>query len=771
MNKKNRIMFLDGAMGTSLAAKGADPTPISNIQNPELVKQILKDYIKAGSDIIETNTFSATSRKFKEYKKINRLGVQLAKAAIKDSGRKNVKIAGSIGATGFMVKPVGKLDFEDAVNGFKEQLKILYSEGVDLFIIETMDDISEMRAALIAAKETAPEIPVISTMTFADNERTSTGTPPEVAACVMDKLGAEVLGVNCSFGPDGLINVVKRMRRVTKKPIIVQANAGMPEIKKGKTVYHLDPAKYAGKVKKLVQAGASYIGGCCGTTPEHIKAVIRILKEIPPKQLPVRVPLIITSRTKWAEFGKFPLVIGERINFIAHKELKNSKEKIVSEGLKQKKAGADALDVNLGSDEEKTCSVVEILSKRVDLPIVLDSQNYLAVEKAVRQYPGVMLLNSISAEKKKMDELIPVVKKYGMPFIALCIDDKGVPKTLNGKISVYKAILSRLKEEKINEEDIVVDPLTLAVASNTSYAVETLKAISKIADNTVLGISNISSGLPQRALLNEVFSVLAVQAGCSALIVNPLDSDLMYGIYAAALLAGRDENAKEYLKYFTPEEAGVSFDHPLSQAILDGAIEKSAEEVKKALKEKNTIEIINKHIIPALDQVGIQYKMRRIFLPQLIESAKAAEKAMKIIEKKLKTEGKDIKKRGKILIATVKGDIHDIGKSLVALILKNHSFDVKDMGVDVDSGKIVTEAKRWNADIIALSSLMTTTMHEMQEIIIALDKKKLKIPVIIGGAAITGEYAKKIGAYYGRDAVEAVKISGKIVALKSNMKK
>ncbi len=758
----NKIIFLDGAMGSNLAQKGVDPTPASNTKDPELVKEILKGFIASGSNIIETNTFSATPVKFRNYRKINCLGVQIAKDAVRESKRKNVKIAGSIGPTGLMVKPVGRLDFEEAVKIFKSQVKVLYTEKVDLFIIETMDDISEMRAALLAAKETAPEIPVIATMTFADECRTSTGTPAEVAARVMDSLGVKVLGVNCSFGPEGLVEVVKRMRRVTKKPIIAQANAGIPVVRNGVTVYPTGPHEYAKYAKYLVKAGASYIGGCCGTTPAHIKVIVNELKNMKPKNPPGQVPLIITSRTQVVEFGKFPVIIGERINFIAHPELKASDSRIVTEGLKQKKAGADALDVHVAGVEERTSDIVELLSTRVDLPVVLDSQDPVAIEKAVRKYPGVMLLNSISAETQKLEELLPIAKKYGLPFIALCVQDSGVPKTVKDKLKVYNNILNKVRKAGIDTDNIVVDPLVLAVASNTSFAQKTLKAVSKISNNTILGVSNISPGLPDRALLNEIFSVLAVQAGCSALIVNPLDSDLMCGVYAAALLSGRDRNARKYLEYFTSEQEPIFFDHPLPQSILEGSSENAIKEVKKALKNTEALKIINKYVLPALDKVGEQFSAKKIFLPQLIESAKTAGDVMQVLQKKLSSKGAKIESRAKILIATVKGDIHDIGKNLVVLLLKNHSFDVRDLGVDVSSQKIVREAQTWNADIIALSSLMTTTMDRMIEVKEILKKEKKKIPVIVGGAAITKKYADSIGAYYGKDAVEAVRVVKKM---------
>ncbi|MFC2061904.1 homocysteine S-methyltransferase family protein [Elusimicrobiota bacterium] len=759
--KSGEIVFLDGAMGTNLDKRGVCSTPISNLKDPGAVKDILKGFIEAGSNIIETNTFSATEARFKDYRKINRLGVRIARQAVEESGKKRVKIAGCVGPTGKMVKPVGSLDFEEAVGIFKSQIKILSDEKVDLLIIETMDDISEMRAALIAAKETAPSLNIIATMTFSEGNYTSTGTPPEVAAAVMDSLGASVLGVNCSFGPEGLIEVVKRMRRVTAKPIAVQANAGIPVLKDGKTIHPYGPREYAGLVKKLVKEGAGYIGGCCGTTQEHIRYLVKELKDLKPGSTPGDIPLMITSRSRWTEFGEFPVIIGERINLIAHPELKQGNSKIINEGLRQMNAGAQALDVNLGRDEEKTWEVVELISRKVDLPVVLDSQSSVQVEKVARRYPGVMLLNSISGEKKKLDKLLPLAKKYGFPFVGLCLDDKGVPKTVQGKLRVCRNIFKRARAIKINPDHIVVDPLTLAVSADIDSAKNTLKAVSEMKNNTILGVSNVSSGLPQRAVLNQIFSAMAVQSGCSALIVNPLDADLIYSIHASALLSARDKKAVNYLRYFSPQEAAFTFKNALSQSILEGDKEKAVKETRKLVNSSmSDLKIINKYIVPALDKVGENFSNRRVFLPQLIESAKVARIAMEMIQKKIVSRGEVVKSKGKILIATVKDDIHDIGKNLVTMMLKNHSYDVEDMGVDVDPEKIVIEAKKWGADIIALSSLMTTTINNMGAVMKSLKKRKVNIPVLIGGAAVTAKYAESIGAHYAKDAVEAVKAAG-----------
>ncbi|MEA3506898.1 MAG: homocysteine S-methyltransferase family protein [Elusimicrobiota bacterium] len=758
MKKKNKITFIDGAMGTNLSAAGFSPSPKTNIDHPGEVKKIHLDFICAGADIIETNTFSATSLKYENFKEINREGVRLASEAVAESKRKSVKIAGSVGASGKMVKPLGELEFEEAVDIFKSQIEVLQKAGVDLLLIETMDDLSEFRAALIAAAETAGELPLIATMTFSQGERTSTGTPPEIAARVADTLGADIIGVNCSFGPAGLVEVVRRMRAVTKKPLAAQANAGMPQLAGGNTVFPETPEKYAQQAAELVKAGVSYIGGCCGTTKAHIVKLVETLKGISPAPGPQKVPLIISSRTEFRIFGEKPLLIGERINLVAHPGLKGSVDKMVREGLRQKKAGADALDVNTVTQKELTAEVAEAVNSRVGLPVVLDSQDEDTVRDVARRYPGILLLNSVSAEKEKSGLLLPVVKKYGMPYIGLCVSDEGVPRTVAEKLKVADHLIKEAAARGIDSGTIVIDPVVFAVSSDTSSAAETLKALQKIENHTVLGISNVSAGLPRRAVLNEIFSALAVGQGCSALIVNPLNADLVYGVYAASLLTGRDKNAEKYLNYFSAGSSDkFKFEEKLSQAIVEGDSAAALTRLEELLKETAPLDIINSAVVPALDRVGKEYDRKSIFLPQLIESAGAAEKVMEKIEKKLISGGGKMKSSGKILFATVKGDIHDIGKNLVALILKNHSFQIRDLGVDISSDEIVDTAIEWGADIVALSSLMTTTMEEMAEVVKLLKRKKAGIPVMVGGAAVRRDYAESIGAHYANDAIEAVK--------------
>ncbi len=752
-------------MGTSLAKRGKDSSALSNLQNPKDVREIHGEFIRAGADIIQTNTFSANPAIFKkDYKKLISAGVKLARKAVADSGRKKLTVAGSIGPTGKMVSPVGKLDFEETVNIFKKTARAFYDAGIDTLIIETFDDISEMRAALIGAREAADGFKIFASMTFSSGDRTSTGTPAEAAAAVMDALGADVIGVNCSFGPEGLADAVKKIRAYTSKPVMAQPNAGLPDISKGTMVYPENPADFAAKCRGLVKAGASFIGGCCGTSPAHIAALKKTVKNITPPPAPGRVPAVITSRTSFTVFGDFPVIIGERINFTARPELASSEAKIAAEGLKQKKAGALALDINLGRHEEKTLESVMAVERRTSLPVVLDSQNAAEVEKAARRYPGVLLLNSISAEKEKMDSLFPVVKKYGLPFIALCVSDRGVPGTIKGKIKIARSLLKRAREEGISKDKILVDPVVLAASSDTSSAYKTLRAIENISANTVIGVSNVSGGLPQRALLNQALSALAVYCGASALIVDPMDTDLVYMFYASSLLSGRDKRALNYTGYFAPGSEKFSFDNPLSQAIFEGSREEAVRLARLAVKDMSPFEIIEKLIAPALDRVGAEYSEKRIFLPQLVESARSAEAAVEEVERHIKSGKSEIKKKGTIVIATVKGDIHDIGKNLVALLLKNSSFDVIDMGVDIDSKKIVNEAVKRKADIVALSSLMTTTMHSMKEVKQLIDSKKLKIPVLVGGAAVTEKFASQIGAFYAKDAVKAVKAAEDIIS-------
>ncbi len=577
-----------------------------------------------------------------------------------------------------------------------------------------------------------------------------------------------MVGVNCSFGPDKLKETVQRMRKVTKKPLIAQANAGLPKYKNGRTVYSMNPKAYTRQVKNLIKAGATYIGGCCGTAPKFIKEMIVEFKDLDLDFImpaPEKIAPVITSRTSWAEFKNFPVVIGERINLTAHPELKKSDEKIIKEGLKQKKAGATALDINMADREKNLPSISDKLSRRVGLPLVFDCQNPDILKKTVRSYPGVPLLNSISGEEEKMKRLFPVVKKYGIPFVGLCIDEDGVPDKMEKKVSIARKIMTRCSEENIPVENTVIDPVVFALSSKPGSAKNTIKALKKIKFPTILGISNISSGLPQQALINQVFAAISVYSGVSGVIVNPLDKDLIYNMYAAAAIKGKKDtkNINRFIEYFSPETDSFELQDELSQSIVEGNTVNSAEIAAKRLEHVKGLKIINDSVIPALKKIGENYDQKLIFLPQLIESARAARKTMDVINRKIKSRGGSVSCKGKILIATVEGDIHDIGKNLVSLILKNHTFEVKDMGVDIPAYRIVKEAKSWGADIIALSSLMTTTMSCMEEVVEKLNQENLDVPVIIGGAAVRKSYARKIGAYYGKNALAAVKLARNLV--------
>ena len=759
-----RVVFLDGAMGTSLAAAGCDPTPLSNLENPETVKKITGEFIAAGSVIVQANTFSATPFKFKDYERINSEGVRIARSAVESSGKSNVRVAGSVGPTGKMVIPVGELGFEEAVDLFSRQIRVLSEEGAELLIIETMDDIQEMRAALIAAAETAPSLDIIATMTFSGAGRSSTGTPPESAAAVMDALGASVIGVNCSFGPGGLEEVIRRMRPFTRKPLAAQANAGIPKIEGDRTVFPLGPGEYAEGVLRLAEAGASVLGGCCGAGPGYIREVVKRLKDFSVPPPPEEVPPVITSRTGWVSFAQAPVIIGERINLISRPELAGSSTALAGEARRQVEAGAEALDVCPGKHEDRTEEIVGILSEKTSAPLVLDSQNPRAVEAAARVYPGLFLLNSIPGEKKKMDELIPLAEKYGMPFIGLCTDERGVASTHERKLEIAEKIITYAGKH-IDENKVIIDPVVLAVSSDTASASLTLKALGKLGRRSLLGISNVSSGMPQRALLNQVFASLAVKEGVSALIVNPLDADLVYAVYAAALLSGRDPGGRRYLDFFSPGEEDFKFTDPLSQALIDGDAEAGVSEAEKRIAEKqDPLEIINTAVLPALEKAGELYERRVYFLPQLISTARCAEKVLGVLESNIPPETRTPEK--KVLIATVEGDIHDIGKNLVALMLRNHSCRVLDLGVDVPAGKIIEEARRFGADLIALSALMTNTASRMAETAALIKSGNLDIPLLIGGAAVTEKFASGIGARYSQDAVSAVKTAGEIFSQK-----
>jgi len=790
---KKRPLLFDGATGTMLQKMGlkAGGCPDElNLTNPELLKKVHALYVEAGSDVITTNTFGANRVKLKEYglekklTEINTAAVKNAREAIGKSGF----VAGCIGPTGRFIEPVGDMTFDEATDVFTEQAEALKKGGADLIIIETMMDIKEIRAAIIASNTTG--LPVVATMTFDKTMRTVLGTPPEAFAIIADSLGVSALGANCSLGIEGIYKVIKKMRSVTDLPLIAQPNAGMPVLKGKETVFPSTPDEMADYAPKLAAEGVRILGGCCGTTPEHIKKMGGEFKSLKPEPLKKQGFTSLAGRTSFIVFGDGlpPVTIGERINPTGRKELaqeiKEGKTLIIrKEAREQEDSGAHALDVNVGVPgiDEKSAMKRAVFSVNENsrLPIVIDSSSAAAIEAGLKAIDGKPLINSVSGEEKKLSTILPLAKKYGAAVLGLTLDDKGIPETAEGRVRIAEKILKAAAGLGIKKEDIVIDCLALTVSADQKNAGETLRAIrlvkEKLGLSTVLGVSNISFGLPSRETVNSAFLAMAISEGLSSAIVNVKNPSLMDAYHASVLLCGHDARGERFITRFRergmdaavkPErEKPRGLKERLVDAVVNGNEENITALVEEALKQGwNPLKISNDCLIPGLDEVGRLFACNRYFLPQVISSADAVKKAYERLKKELK--GKKGPALGKVIMATVEGDIHDIGKNIVSSLLENHGFEVIDLGKNVPAERIVNEAKTKKADIVGLSALMTTTVMEMDNVIKKLKKSGIRVKTIVGGAVVTPEFAKKIGAEYGGEATEAVKKMKRLVGAK-----
>ncbi len=815
---EKRIIVLDGATGTNLQKAGM-PNGVCPeqwiLENKEEAKKLQMAFLEAGTDILYAPTFSANRIKLAEYGlqdnlvEMNRELVQLSKdviAEFEEKKRCNVGrhfIAGDLTMTGELLYPVGKLQFEELVDIYKEQVQVLVDAEVDLFVVETMMSLQECRAAVIAVKETC-DLPVMVTLTFAGDNKTMYGTTPEAAVVVLQSLGADAVGVNCSAGPETMISVIRRMAEVAEVPVIAKPNAGMPELSEGQTAYKMTPKEFAKHMEALVEAGAGIVGGCCGSEPMHIAAVADMIRKKKPRELYPHKAILATERDIFPiELnGKFR-IIGERINPTGKKalqaELKEGKMDLVLQYAKeQEEAGAYILDVNAGmpgiDEKERLLQIIYEVTQNTSLPLAIDSSHVEVIEEALRIYPGRALVNSVSCEKEKMEKLLPIVKKYGAMFILLPLSDAGLPKDQFEKRRFIHMIMTEALKQGLTKEDIVVDGLVNTIGAGKDAAKETLSTIwyckEELGLATSIGLSNISFGLPARSYVNTTFLTMAIGCGLTMAIANPCQKMTMQFVLASDLLLGKEgadiafiEAAPEMVvptgtvgqMQGAAQNAAVggkmsdsmeNKESRLFQAVLKGNKRSIMELTEDALKDsiygvseaERADKILNEDLIPAINKVGELFEQKKYFLPQLIASAETMELSMKRLEPLLATgEGG---KRGKVIIATVKGDIHDIGKNLVALMLKNYGFEVVDMGKDVESEAIIDKAKEIGAEIIALSALMTTTMTRMKEVVELKNEKELSAKVIIGGAVTTEDYAKEIGADgYAKDAQEAVKLA------------
>lgn len=736
-----------------------------NITQPDRVFAVHKGYADAGAEFITANTFGANSLKYDNVAELVKAGVALAKKA----GR---RVALDIGPTGKLLKPMGDLDFERAVELFSEVV-VAGKDGADVIIIETMSDTYELKAAVLAAKENS-NLPVFASMIFDEKGRLLTGGDVKSACAMLEGLGVDVIGVNCGLGPKQMIPLVKELRNCTSLPIIVMPNAGLPESVDGQTVYNVSPEEFAQDMLEIAKAGVSYLGGCCGTTPKHIREMINLCKNIPDSLPEKKSDTVVCSYSTAVTIGKKPVVIGERINPTGKKLFKealrnNDIDYVIKEGLAQQEKGAHILDVNVGLpeiDEVKMLSdAVYNLQSVLPLPLQLDSSNAKALENAMRIYNGKPMVNSVNGKQSSMKEIFPLVKKYGGVVVCLCLDEDGIPPTAQGRIDIAKKIIATAQEYGIDKKDLVVDALTMTISTDKNNAIETLKAVKYIRNElgvgTVLGVSNISFGLPKRDAINTAFFTLALENGLSAGIINPLSEPMMNAYYSFNALMGYDDNCTEYIESVTvsgtaPTAVSV-FD--LKTAIIKGIKEDAGACAKELLKATAPLDIINDYIIPALDVVGDGFEKNKIFLPQLLMSADAAKEAFNEIKAHLVLTGQEKKSENKIVIATVEGDIHDIGKNIVKVLLSNYGFDVIDLGKDVKCEKVMEEAVKNNCRLVALSALMTTTVPNMEKTI-RLIHENTDAKVLVGGAVLTKSYAKMINAdYYAKDAMESVRIA------------
>ncbi len=793
-------IILDGATGSNLMAKGMPMGVCPEdwiYHHKDAIVSLQKAYVEAGTQILYAPTFTANRIKLAEYdmedrlEELNRAMVRYSREAAGD----RAFVAGDLTMTGRQLYPVGDLMFEDLVDVYKEQVRAILKEGVDLFVIETMMSLQECRAALLAVKETC-DLPVMISLTYNEDGRTLYGTSPEIAMVVLEHMGADIVGVNCSTGPLAMIPLVKAMLPYADIPIMVKPNAGMPELENGETVYKMTPEEFADACEQLVDAGASVVGGCCGTRPDHIKALADRMrgKKVEPIQKKNRP--VLTSERGFVEVtldGGFK-VVGERINPTGKKalqeELRSGSMQMVRQFARdQEIAGAAILDVNMGTngiDEKATMldAIYEVIST-VDLPLSIDTSYVDVMEAALRIYPGRALINSISCEAEKMKELLPIAKKYGAMFVLLPLSQAGLPKDLDEKKEHITHVLEAARAIGLQDNDAVVDVLVATVGANPSAALECFETISYCKDTlhlpTICGLSNISFGMPQRIFVNTAFLNVALSKGLTMAIANPSQELLMYTALATDLLLGKEGASERYLGTVpttamkmvgskdvkvdsqTKEEAH----HPIFDCVVKGDKESIIREVKKEVEagEKPSA-VIEKYLIPGINQVGEYYDNKKYFLPQLIAGANAMKEAMEYLEPLLLADKKD-EAKATVVIATVEGDIHDIGKNLVVLMLKNYGYRVFDMGKDVPAESIVNKAIEENAQIIGLSALMTTTMMRMKDVVDLAKEKGCQAKIIIGGACITESFAEEIGADgYSKDASECVKLIDSLIQSK-----
>lgn len=772
---KNERLFFDGGTGTVLQRAGlqpGEPTEVMNSRARDEVLELHLAYLRAGADIIKTNTFGINKLKCDDVEGELTLAVGIAKEAVRLSG-KEAYVAFDVGPTGRMLKPFGDLDFEEAAEIFATNMRLAESLGADLILIETMSDLFETKAAVLAAKENS-SLPIFVTCAFGADGKLLTGATPEAVVAMLEGLGVDAIGMNCSVGPEHMLKLLPELLECSSTPIILNPNAGLPEMVNGETVYSLNPEAFAEVMAKAALMGATVLGGCCGTTPEHISALCKVAKDIP-VSLPKKKDLtLVSSYTHSVRVGGVSKIVGERINPTGKPRLKEALRSgdvsyILSVALSEEEHGADILDVNVGladvDEGAMMTRVIKEIQSVCDLPLQIDTGKADVMESAMRIYSGKPLLNSVNGSRESMDSVFPLVRKYGAVIVALTMDEGGIPETAEERVEIAERIVKEAEKYGIDKKELIFDPLTLTVASGADNANVTLEAVRMLKARgykCTLGVSNVSFGLPERDVINSAFYTAALFAGLDLAIINPESEAMMNAYRSYMALSANDEGCQRYVEYISGKtsapkvEKTAKVDTPLGELIEKGLKTEAKAKTEALITTRDALDIINSEIIPALDRVGRGFEEKRIYLPGLLMSAEAANAAFSVIRER--TPAAKTGNGHKIVLATVKGDIHDIGKNIVKLIFESYGYEVIDLGRDVPTAHILWALRESGAELLGLSALMTTTLPAMEETVVQVRKELPRVKIIVGGAVLTGTYAKKIGAdFYAPDAISAVR--------------
>ena len=782
------LLFFDGAMGTMLQERGLQTGEIPelwNVTHEDVILDVHKQYLEAGCDIVKANTFGINPFKMESTgytcEELTKKGIELAKRAIQETGKK-AYTAVDVGSLGKLLEPLGDLPFEEAYEAFKPVCIAGEEAGADLCLIETMNDTYEIKAAVLAAKENT-SLPVVVTMVFDESGKLLTGADMEAAVAMLEGLRVDAIGLNCGFGPDVMKEFLPKLRQVCSLPIVVNPNAGLPVVVDGKTCFHVGPEEFAEIMTEIAEEGISVMGGCCGTTPAHIKALVERCKGKNPLEITDKGRSVVSSYTHAVVLEHHPKIIGERINPTGKSRLKqalreNDLEYIYKEALAQQDMGAHILDVNVGLPEidevEMMKAVLTGLQGITDLPLQIDTSNMEAMEQGMRLYNGKPLINSVNGKRESMDAVFPLVAKYGGMVVCLTLDENGIPETAEGRIEIAKRIIAEAARYGIGKKDLLMDTLCMTISTGQENAKITLDALDYVRNtlgvHTTLGVSNVSFGLPQRELVNTAFYTIALSRGLSAGIINPNSEKMMAAYHAYCALNGSDSQCADYINIYSQQTAESKKTNDkkevtLYDAVVKGLVDSAYQAAKKELETREPLAVIDEDLIPALDKVGQGFEKKTVFLPQLLMSADAAKAGFDAIKEYLKAKGDASASKGTIVIATVKGDIHDIGKNIVKVLLENYGFDVIDLGKDVPPETVVEAVKANNVKLAGLSALMTTTVVNMETTIKMLKEEAPECKVMVGGAVLTQTYADMIGAdFYSKDAMGSVRYANELFA-------